>query len=132
MDGTAQDSVTLMEQDLYYKHGFEDGDILHQYFASGVLAGIEAKFNLLVPNSGKSLDHLTLITIVRKYLIPALPYKVNAEEYITSHNPIRVEEPDYEEDEDLYDLVGDRSVEVSLDDVVKTAQEIFNEYRSKS
>jgi hypothetical protein len=134
MDSIKQDSVTLNECDLYSKWGFGDGDIIREYFYTegSVLDGLNEKFDAIAPDAPMSLDHLTLIAIVKKYLIPALPYKVNAEEYTTCHNPIRADKWIDEDDEDLYELVGDRSVEVSLADIVKTAHEIFNEHRSKN
>lgn len=65
---------TLYATDLWQKSGFRDGDLLDAFLWE---AGIEAR------------SHAALIAVVRRYLLPALPYPVEVDEIATTHNPIR-------------------------------------------
>lgn len=64
--------------DLRSKFGFSDGDLLHEVLFDNELTEHE--------DVGQ---HEVLVEVVKRYLLPALPEKIEVEEYCTCHNPIR-------------------------------------------
>lgn len=87
--------VTLDSRSLFSKWGFEDGDVLHEWwYYTGRIEPASA------PDTDLrffGLDHLTLIIAVQKYLLPALPRSVETYRVSTLHNPIRAEDDEPED-----------------------------------
>lgn len=71
-------NIILAASCLYSKYGFEDGDILAETMFDAQLDSVEGVD-----------DHKAIEKLVREYLLPALPDKVETEFCITIHNPVR-------------------------------------------
>ena len=71
-------NIILAASCLYSKYGFEDGDILAETMFDAQLDSVEGVD-----------DHKAIEKLVREYLLPALPDKVEIEFYCTIHNPVR-------------------------------------------
>lgn len=108
----------MYADDLLSKWGFGDGDRLSDFLYEG---GAEYRYKV---NSHKLLEEL-----VKRYLLPKLNDKVEIFYVDTIHNPVRAEmingvyyQNHYEHDDD--GLLGDVSVELSIDEITKVAKEM--------
>lgn len=109
---------TMYANDLLSKWGFGDGDRLGDFMYEN-----NSKFEYKVN------DHKLLEELVKRYLLPKLEKKVEIFYIETIHNPVRAEMIDgkyyqnhYEHDDE--DLLGDVSVELSLEEIEAVAKEM--------
>lgn len=68
-------NIILHASDLYSKWGFQDGDLL-----------MDTQFDEQLE---KMDDHKALESLIREFLLPALPDPVEIEFYESIHNPVR-------------------------------------------
>jgi len=120
-NNTESMTIRLYASGLFSKYGFGDGDII-----DGILwdNGLGQKAAV-----GKYADfglaHATLIDLVKTKLLPSLPFPVNTEEILTSHNPIRAEYGESEEGLENF------FVEVTYEDILTTTQKFIKEVHGK-
>jgi hypothetical protein len=108
----------MYADDLLSKWGFEDGDRLSDFMYDNK-SEFEDKVN----------GHELLEELVKRYLLPLLKDKVEIYFIQTIHNPVRAEmingryyRNHYEHDDD--GLLGDVSVELTLDEIEAVAKEM--------
>lgn len=112
-------SVFIMyANDLLSKWGFGDGDRLSDFLYEN-----NSKFGYKVDT------HKLLEELVKRYLLPKIDKKVEIFYITTNHNPVRAEMIDgkyyqnhYEHDDE--DLLGDVSIELTLEEVEAVAKEM--------
>lgn len=107
-------SLTLRAEDLCSKYGFHDGDLL-------------SNFTLDMEIDLRGLgEHEVLIYLVKKHLLPAIPFPVLVKEIVCCHNPIRVtfspEQLQEREDTDLWDEISDKLWAANIRVQISTSQ----------
>lgn len=77
--------IELRAESLLDKFGFCDGDLfvpeVEEYWDECIKRGIPTKHGLLSD---------TLVAVVKKYLLPTIPFQIECSEAVTMHNPIRL------------------------------------------
>ena len=107
---------------LLCKWGFYDGDIfiepVEEYYDDCEKLGIKPKGEMI---------NRTLCEVVKKYLIPSIPFDVEYVERHTMHNPIRLTKIDGEEIKDhelIHGLFEGEKITVTYDQVRKVIDDI--------
>lgn len=110
------ETVTLFASGLLSKWGFDDGDLLDWIYEFG------------------DFDrHAVLCAVVRQKLLPALTQKVDVQEIVTIHNPIRARTVDGKDVTHMHydsalrtdDLLTPASVNLTGAEVLAIARTIF-------
>lgn len=117
---------TLKAICLLSKHGFYDGD---QFLSEVEYYFDECEKQKIKPIRG--MINKTLIEVVKKYLLPIIPFKVECEEYPTMHNPIRLVKIDDNEIKDyklIYSLLEGVEINVNSNQIKEIIEKIHNEY----
>lgn len=112
-------SIQFRAENLFYKYGFNDGDILDDFDDGSERFWQDGEY---LPYDLFTLDHMALIVIVENFLLPFCPPHLKTFRISSTHNPIRfelsLEERNREEEKFDKNLL----IELSVSDI----QDIFN------